>query len=270
MPRIRDVIPARIRHAAPDLANAALRPAFAIRSQRRTLRGLHFGQRMTASSGVDCASLQSSPGTQPNRLEEYFDNHTVGPGIWKWRHYFEIYHRHFAKFVGREVNIVEIGVFSGGSLGMWLDYFGSGCRVYGVDIEPSCTAYETDSIRIFIGDQASPAFWENFLGEVSKIDIVVDDGGHLTNQQITTFESIFAHIDYGGVYLCEDIHGVSNGFHDYVCGLSRNINEWGPTAFQKMIHSIHLYPFVTVVERPSVPLSELTAPKHGTLWQPFL
>lgn len=30
--------------------------------------------------------------TTPNPLEQFFDSHTEGPGIFKWRHYFEIYH----------------------------------------------------------------------------------------------------------------------------------------------------------------------------------
>src|SRR5690348_2802772 len=53
----------------------------------------------------------SMPSTQ-NPLEQYCNAHTIGPGIWKWRHYFDIYHRHFQKFIGREVHLIEIGVYS--------------------------------------------------------------------------------------------------------------------------------------------------------------
>lgn len=53
-----------------------------------------------------------------NPLWEYFQAHKEGRGIFKWEHYFEIYHRHFARFVGRKVNVLEIGVYSGGSLEM--------------------------------------------------------------------------------------------------------------------------------------------------------
>lgn len=49
-----------------------------------------------------------------NPLKLYFNSHKEGRGILKWIHYFGIYHKHFEKFVGKEVNIVEIGVFSGG------------------------------------------------------------------------------------------------------------------------------------------------------------
>src|SRR5450432_1099775 len=81
------------------------------------------------------ANSEQSVGSGPlNPLQSYFDGITEGPGVWKWRHYFEIYHRHLHKFVGRDVTVVEVGVYSGGSLPMWRNYFGNGCRIHGVDI----------------------------------------------------------------------------------------------------------------------------------------
>jgi hypothetical protein len=40
--------------------------------------------------------------------------------------------------------------------------------------------------------------------------------------------------------------------------------------FQSVIHSIHFYPFVIVIEKRPAPLQEMVAPKHGTIWEPFL
>src|ERR1700693_5831036 len=59
-----------------------------------------------------------------NPLLKYFNEHKKGPGIWKFNHYFEIYERHFARFRGQEVHVLEIGIYSGGSLEMWREYFG--------------------------------------------------------------------------------------------------------------------------------------------------
>ena len=39
-----------------------------------------------------------------------------------------------------------------------------------------------------------------------QVDIVIDDGGHRMQQQITSFEELYPHIQPHGVYLCEDIH----------------------------------------------------------------
>jgi hypothetical protein len=235
-------------------------------------RGFQFGAKLTLPEGLETEPPPRNP------LEEYFDNHTVGRGLWKWRHYFEIYHRHFKSFVGREVHVVEIGVYSGGSLDMWKEYFGPGSTIYGVDIEPACRAYEDAQIRIFIGDQADPAFWREFVQQVTAIDIVIDDGGHHPYQQVVTLEALLPQIRPGGVYLCEDAKGPTNEFHDYVNGLSRNLHSRvgipghdavRPTDFQRMVQGIHLYPWVTVIERRAGPLDELSAPKHGTEWQPF-
>ena len=52
-----------------------------------------------------------------NDLEKYFAKNT-GRLIHKWKHYFEIYDRHFSRFRGSNVHVVEFGVSHGGSLRM--------------------------------------------------------------------------------------------------------------------------------------------------------
>ena len=42
----------------------------------------------------------------------------------KWDKYFSIYENYFKKFKNSEIIFVEIGIFNGGSLRMWKDYFG--------------------------------------------------------------------------------------------------------------------------------------------------
>jgi hypothetical protein len=220
-----------------------------------------------------------------NFLLKYFKEHKEGPGIWKWNHYFEIYERHFGRFRGQEVHLLEIGVYSGGSLGMWREYFGPRCKVYGVDIEPSCKAYEGESVRVFIGDQADRNLWQRVKQEVPVLDIVIDDGGHLAEQQIVTLEELLPHLRAGGVYLCEDVFMVFNEFSSYVHGLAQNLNALDleqnvddnerrlvckVNSLQSAIGSIHLYPFVTLIERSVESVSEFVNPKRGTQWEPFL
>jgi methyltransferase family protein len=237
-------------------------------------RGFLFGQ--------DFAPRKSELRTS-NPLAAYFDSHTQGPGIWKWRHYFDVYHRHLSKFVGREVHLLEVGVYSGGSLEMWKSYFGPTCRVYGVDIQEACKSYESESVRIFVGDQADRAFWKRVRDEVPDLDVVIDDGGHMTEQQIVTLEELLPHLRPGGVYICEDVYEVFNPFHEYVAGLTHQLNAWKmkpgvshphegilPNAFQRVVSSVHLYPFIVVLEKGEASVSEFVAPKHGTHWQPWL
>lgn len=215
-----------------------------------------------------------------NPIREYFTKHTTGHGIWKWDHYLDIYHRHLGKFVDREVHITEIGVYSGGSLEMWKSYFGGGCRVYGIDIVDACRAYENCYTRIFIGDQADRGFWRAFRQSVPAVDIVVDDGGHGPEQQRVTLEEILPHIRPGGVYICEDIHGITSSFAAYVYGLADRLNEWDAgwgdqlvsrsNDVQASIASVHLYPFAVVVEMNATRRPVLISRRQGTEWQPFL
>ena len=59
----------------------------------------------------------------------------------KFIHYFELYEKHFEKYVGKSPRILEIGVFGGGSLELWKEYFGPGTTVVGVDKNPQCKKY---------------------------------------------------------------------------------------------------------------------------------
>jgi SAM-dependent methyltransferase len=219
-----------------------------------------------------------------NPLRVFFDSRKVGHGIWKWNHYFDIYDRHFSRFRDRAVRVLEIGIYSGGSLEMWKEYFGPRCQVYGVDIEPACKTYESDSIKVFIGNQGDRNFWKRFKNEVQAVDIVIDDGSHLPEQQIITFEEVFPYLQPGGIFLCEDVCGTLNTFASYLYGFAHNLNaseiSQDPhnnerhlvsrtTPLQSAVSSIHLYPWVTVVEKTDVPIFEFVAPKHGTQWQPF-
>lgn len=225
-----------------------------------------------SSSPVNC-NLQEAP----NPLRSYFDKNITGRGIWKWRHYFDIYHEHFKKYIGQEVHILEIGVYSGGSLRMWKDYFGDKCHIYGLDIEEACKVYEEDNIKIIIGDQSDRDFWKQFKKDYPVIDIVIDDGSHYSEHQIITLEEMLPHIRSGGVYVCEDVHRHLNRFNFYVNGLSLNLHNFDgepqeirTTPFQSSIRSIHQYPFVTVINKTPQLVEKLVAPKHGTEWQPFL
>ncbi|MGZ4287560.1 MAG: class I SAM-dependent methyltransferase [Solirubrobacteraceae bacterium] len=254
--RLRDLA-SRLRRAAENLPAA--------------VEGYRYAARLPFPSILPPPRPADAP---TNPLEAYFDAHCEGPGLWKWRHYFEIYDRHFAKFVGREVHIVEIGIFSGGSLAMWQNYFGERCHIYGVDIEDACRVYEADNVRVFIGDQADRGFWRRFVEQVPRIDIVVDDGGHLARQQIVTLRSLLPHIAPGGVYLCEDIHLSSHPFHAFIDGVTRRLNAIGSDpapalSIHHQIASVHHYPLVTVIEKPERPVPDFESPRHGTEWQPF-
>lgn len=231
------------------------------------------------------ATAAVTPARPPRDLQQFVATRREGPGIWKWRHYLDVYEKHFARFRGQAVNVLEIGVYSGGSLDMWRDYFGPQARIHGVDIEPACQAYANEAVQIHIGDQTDRSFWQRFRTAVPALDIVIDDGGHLYDQQRVTLEELLPHLRRGGVYICEDIHGENNRFGAYVAGLAGMLNAGevtgGPeevdrrlvclaSPFQADIHSVSFYPQMVVIEKNPAGVTEFVAPKRGTQWQPFL
>lgn len=120
--------------------------------------------------------------------------------------YFRVYDELFDKYRGKPVTFVEIGVLGGGSLFMWRDFFGPEARIIGVDLNPNAKKWEEHGFEIIIGSQSDEAFWSSFRNEIGAVDIVLDDGGHTYDQQITTVECLLENIGDGGMLVVEDTH----------------------------------------------------------------
>jgi hypothetical protein len=213
-----------------------------------------------------------------NDLERYFLANTGGQ-ISKWMHYFEIYERHFARYRGTDVHVLEIGVAHGGSLKMWKEYFGPKAQICGVDIQPAAKALEEPRIQILIGDQANADFLRTVAVAFPRIDILIDDGGHSMRQQEVTFKTLFPHVSPDGVYLCEDMH--TSYWADYGGGYKREgtfvelskglideMNAWhsrspelAVSEFTKSAYGLHFYDSVLVIEKR--PIQAPTAESRG-------
>lgn len=138
-------------------------------------------------------------------LHRYFLNNSHKK-LHKWIHYFDIYERHFSRFRGKKPTILEIGVFGGGSLAMWRNYFGEGSVVVGLDINPDCKQHEADGISIYTGSQDDPEVINRILYDHPSIDIIVDDGSHMMPHQIASFDLLYGKLNDHGIYLVEDTH----------------------------------------------------------------
>ena len=208
-----------------------------------------------------------TPAQDGDPLARWFFAHS-GRLVHKWHHYFEIYHRHLARYRGRSPIVLEIGVFHGGSLEMWRDYFGAGVRLIGIDVDPRCRAYADAQTTILIGDQADRAFLAEVRQRVPRIDVLIDDGGHRMHQQLTTFEELNPHVADAGVYLCEDLHTsywASHGgayrqpgtFIEFSKTLIDQLNAWHSREpdrfraddFTRTAWSMHYYDSVPVIEK---------------------
>jgi hypothetical protein len=215
----------------------------------------------------ELARVEAAPAGNP--LEQYFRSNQ-GRLMYKWAHYFDIYHRHFARFRGTPCVVVEIGVYHGGSLQMWRSYFGERAAIYGVDVDPACKTLEEPGTTILIGDQADRFFLARLADEIGPIDILIDDGGHRMHEQITTFEFLYSRLKPEGVYLIEDLHtsywseyggayGRPGTFIEYAKGWIDQLNAWhsrddrlAVTEFTRTTRSMHVYDSVIVLERGRV------------------
>jgi hypothetical protein len=124
----------------------------------------------------------------------------------KYDNYFPVYEALLQKYVGQEVTIVEVGIFNGGSLFMWRDFFGPQAKIIGIDLNPDAREWEQHGFEIYIGDQSSEVFWRNLFQKIGKVDVLIDDGGHTNHQQIVTTHCAIQNINDGGMLIVEDVH----------------------------------------------------------------
>ena len=224
------------------------------------------------------ASSSTSPFNHASPLEAYFDSVRTGPGVWKWRNYFDVYHRHFARFQNTDVNFAEVGIYSGGSLLMWRKYLGNKAAIHGIDIANATLQYHQNprygSPEIHIGDQGDEMFWIDFQKRVPRIDILMDDGSHHFQGQNTTFAMMIDHIAPGGIYVCEDIHHAGNRFlqemvQTFVTGKKGlNVMAHQTPHWQRTIAEVAFYPYMVVVEKLPAERLKMQLQRHGTEWQP--
>ena len=105
-------------------------------------------------------------------------------------------------FKNRDFNFFEIGVDAGRSLKMWNDYF-TKAKIYGMDIEHE---YKHEKGIIFKGDQSKIKDLNKIIDIIKKSDFIVDDGSHVPEHQLLTFNHLFENLlNYGGIYIIEDI-----------------------------------------------------------------
>jgi cephalosporin hydroxylase len=118
--------------------------------------------------------------------------------------YLAFYQEYFRPLRDKSLVILEIGVFNGASLKTWQDYFPR-AKVIGADIEPGAKRYENDRIFIEIIDQSNIEDLTRLAVRYGPFDIIVEDGSHLWEHQITSLKTLFPFLRAGGYYIVEDL-----------------------------------------------------------------
>ena len=189
--------------------------------------------------------------------------------------YADAYERHFGHLRSRAITLLEIGVggyadpdLGGESLRMWKEFFPR-AQIVGIDIHPK-TGIAEDRITILQGDQSDPAFLDVVAERYGPFDIVVDDGSHVCEHVIASFERLFGHLTDDGIYAIEDLqtsywartYGGSSGadrkgtsmsfLHALADGLNHaelDIAGYVPNAFDLSVTSVTFYHNLAFIQR---------------------
>ena len=132
-------------------------------------------------------------------LEQY-DSDKISGG------YLERYDPVFEPWVDKPITLLELGVYKGGSLLLWHDYFPVG-QIVGIDINPPREFKANDRIRFFEGSQTDIAFLSKVAGETAPdgFDIIIDDASHVGELTKISFWHLFEkNLKPGGLYVIED------------------------------------------------------------------
>jgi len=152
----------------------------------------------------------------------------------KPKNYFLEYDFNFTPYRNRHVKVLEIGVQAGGSLAMWQQYF-TNSEITGLDIDPACSQFERDNIKIYIGSQENQNLLKTIDRDRGPFDIIIDDGGHTMRQQIETCNTLFPLVAEGGVYVIEDTQ--TSYWHEFGGAKGRQYTAVG--FLKSLIDSMH-------------------------------
>lgn len=123
-------------------------------------------------------------------------------------HYATHYEKFFKPLRDRPIRLLEIGVKEGQSLKFWKKYFHHDqTEIFGIEINPEpLKDFWQENTKIYFGDQSDTSFLENVSREIGVVDIIIDDGSHQIDHQITSFEYLFKRIlSSTGLYVIEDL-----------------------------------------------------------------
>lgn len=123
------------------------------------------------------------------------------------RHNFlEIYEPLFEPMRDDSIRFFEIGILSGLSHLMWVNYF-QNAEVFGIDIRDYSKAAEGSGIKTYVADQANRKDLYAFMrASGANFDVVLDDGGHAMDHQQVSLGCLFQSVTPGGIYIIEDVH----------------------------------------------------------------
>jgi len=146
-----------------------------------------------------------SCGEKLKKEAEYLHGLFKRHGTDKAHHRYAVpYTRFLANLREDPITFMEIGVKNGKSLASWKEYFPM-ATIIGIDIDAQCKSFESDRVKVCIGDQSD----KEFLAQVSKdhgpFDVIIDDGSHESFDQQLSLGCLWDSLNPSGIYIIEDL-----------------------------------------------------------------
>jgi predicted O-methyltransferase YrrM len=146
-----------------------------------------------------------------------------------------LYEQFFAPRRGEPLTLLEIGVGDGASLRTWREYFANARAVYGLDVDPACPARVAGpGIEVVVGDQNDRDLLDALGRRAGGFDVVIDDGSHTWQAQVTAFEALWPHVRPEGLYVVEDLH--TSYWPAYAAGPVRAVDY-----FKQLVDIVNLH-----------------------------
>jgi hypothetical protein len=117
-------------------------------------------------------------------------------------HYLDLYEPYLSPIKESARNILEIGVHLGQSHRTWKEFFPN-ATIWGIDIDPAAY-FSEDRIKILTASQDNSEKILEFIGN-TKFDMILDDGSHLNELTVKSFNILFPSVINKGFYIIEDV-----------------------------------------------------------------
>lgn len=135
--------------------------------------------------------------------------------------YHDMYERYLPALRNRRIKLLEIGGVDcsmangpGPSYYTWLEYFPY-AELYFIETDAACVEKWRERLRgakmVMVGNQADEAFLESFYSSLVMndpefaFDVIIDDGGHMMDQQLVSLQTLWKAVKPGGTYFVEDL-----------------------------------------------------------------
>jgi hypothetical protein len=112
----------------------------------------------------------------------------------------QLYDKLFSPLKDSVSNVLEIGVYDGGSILLWRDYFVN-ATITAIDINDCSSKLDNDRINHVVAN----AYNQDLLQSLPKFDIIIDDGPHTLDSMIFFVQNYLQLLTDTGIAVIEDV-----------------------------------------------------------------